>query len=79
MRAESIRTTTELLRQADAVLVGAGSGLSSAAGYNHYHHNTVFEENFHDFEKAYGIQVFFRGSITFTQSRNSSGVFTHAI
>lgn len=60
MRAESIRTTTELLRQADAVLVGAGSGLSSAAGYNHYHHNTVFEENFHDFEKAYGIQSLFR-------------------
>ena len=61
MRAESIRTTTELLRQADAVLVGAGSGLSSAAGYNHYHHNTVFEENFHDFEKAYGIQSLFQG------------------
>lgn len=79
MRAESIRTTTELLQQADAVLVGAGSGLSSAAGYNHYHHNTVFEENFHDFEKAYGIQSLFQGSITFTQSRNSSGVFTHAI
>lgn len=52
MRTESIRTTTELLQQADAVLVGAGSGLSSAAGYNHYHHNTVFEENFHDFEKS---------------------------
>ena len=61
MRAESIRTTTELLQQADAVLVGAGSGLSSAAGYNHYHHNTVFEENFHDFEKAYGIQSLFQG------------------
>ena len=61
MRAESIRTTTELLQQTDAVLVGAGSGLSSAAGYNHYHHNTVFEENFHDFEKAYGIQSLFQG------------------
>ena len=42
MRAESIRTTTELLQQADAVLVGAGSGLSSAAGYNHYHHNGIY-------------------------------------
>ena len=43
MRTESIKTAAELLRQADAVIVGAGSGLSSAAGYNHYHHNAVFE------------------------------------
>lgn len=61
MRTESIKTAAELLRQADAVLVGAGSGLSSAAGYNHYHHNAVFEENFHDFEEAYGIQNLFQG------------------
>jgi len=55
MRTESIKTAAELLRQADAVIVGAGSGLSSAAGYNNYHHNAVFEENFHDFEEAYGM------------------------
>ena len=55
MRTESIKTAAELLRQADAVIVGAGSGLSSAAGYNHYHHNAVFEGNFHDFEEAYGM------------------------
>ena len=43
------------------MLVGAGSGLSSAAGYNHYHRNAVFEANFHDFEEAYGIQSLFHG------------------
>ena len=61
MSEESIRTTAELIRHADAVLVGAGSGLSSAAGYNHYHRNAVFEANFHDFEEAYGIQSLFHG------------------
>lgn len=33
---EDAKSVAELIRQADAVLVGAGSGLSSAAGYNHY-------------------------------------------
>ena len=61
MSEESIRTTAELIRHADAVLVGAGSGLSSAAGYNHYHRNAVFEANFHDFEETYGIQSLFHG------------------
>ena len=61
MRKESAETVAELIRHADAVLVGAGSGLSSAAGYNHYHRNAVFEANFHDFEEAYGIQSLFQG------------------
>ena len=43
MRKESAETVAKLICQADAVLVGAGSGLSSAAGYNHYHRNAVFE------------------------------------
>lgn len=43
MRKESAETVAKLIRQVDAVLVGAGSGLSSAAGYNHYHRNAVFE------------------------------------
>lgn len=61
MNTESIRATAELIRQSDAVLIGAGSGLSSAAGYNHYHHNAIFETHFHDFEEAYGIQNLFQG------------------
>lgn len=61
MRTESMEAVAEQIRQADAVLVGAGSGLSSAAGYNHYHHNAVFEAYFHDFEETYGIQNLFQG------------------
>lgn len=58
---ESIEMVANLIDQADAVLVGVGSGLSSAAGYNHYHHNEIFEMYFHDFEEAYGIQNLFQG------------------
>ncbi len=58
---EKLRMTSELIREADAVLVGIGSGMSSAAGYNHYSHNAVFRRNFGDFEEKYGIQGMFPG------------------
>ena len=34
---DQVSFLAEKIRQADAVLIGGGSGLSSAAGYNHYH------------------------------------------
>lgn len=43
MNQDKIKNVAELIRQADAVLVGAGSGMSSAAGYNHYHCNEMFK------------------------------------
>ena len=61
MMESQIHEIADLIHQADAVLVGAGSGLSSAAGYNHYHHDEMFQENFGDFEDAYGIQNLFQG------------------
>lgn len=61
MKTEFIDSIRDLIRQADAVLVGIGSGMSSAAGYNHYHRNAVFETYFHDFEEIYGIQNLFQG------------------
>ena len=32
-----LRELAERIDQADAVVIGGGSGLSSAAGYDHYH------------------------------------------
>lgn len=61
MNTELILQMHKLLRQSDAVLVGAGSGMSSAAGYSHYHGNEIFETQFHDFEEAYGIRNLFQG------------------
>lgn len=58
---KTVEIVREWLQEADAVLVGAGSGMSSAAGYNHYHYNEVFREGFSDFEEAYGIRSLFQG------------------
>ena len=56
MNQDKIKNVAELIRQADAVLVGAGSGMSSAAGYNHYHCNEMFKKYFKDFEQTYEIR-----------------------
>ena len=61
MNENPICTIADLIRQADAVLVGAGSGLSSAAGYNHYHNDQNYQTHFGDFEDTYGIQNLFQG------------------
>lgn len=55
------RRLAERIMEADAIVVGAGSGLSSAAGYDHYHHNLWFEERFGAFEEAYGFNNLFEG------------------
>ena len=49
------------IRQADAVLIGGGSGLSSAAGYNHYHWLPYMEECLQDFKEWYGLKSPFDG------------------
>jgi NAD-dependent SIR2 family protein deacetylase len=44
----------ELLNDADAILIGAGAGFSSAAGLEYS--GPRFTENFHDFIAKYGVQ-----------------------
>lgn len=39
------------INTADAIVIGGGSGLSSAAGYNHYHSKEIIEKKFKEFEK----------------------------
>ena len=54
---------TELLREAldecDAVVIGAGSGLSTAAGYRYT--GDIFEKYFGDFGEKYGIRDIYSG------------------
>ena len=61
MNQDKVKIVAELIQQADAVIVGAGSGMSSAAGYNHYHYNEMFKKHFNDFEQTYGIRNLFQG------------------
>lgn len=49
----------EVLRECDAVIVGAGSGLSTAAGYTYS--GERFQNYFNDFEKKYGFHDMYTG------------------
>ena len=51
---DQIKKAAEYLKAADAVLIGAGAGLSEAAGL-HYG-GKRFSDNFGDFIKKYGMQ-----------------------
>ena len=45
--------------RADAVIIGAGAGLSTSAGYTYS--GKRFHENFHDFEMKYGFKDMYSG------------------
>ena len=45
----------ERIDQADAVVIGGGSGLSSAAGYDHYHWSPALSEALAPFREQYGF------------------------
>lgn len=49
---EQIRLASQMLQDAEYVLVGAGAGMSAAAGTQYG--GTFFEENFGEFQKKYG-------------------------
>ena len=52
---EQVRELAEHIKGADAIVVGAASGMSAAAGYRHYYeHDKDFVENLGEFEKKYG-------------------------
>lgn len=56
---EQIKKLRDELEQADAVLIGAGAGMSTSAGLTYS--GERFEENFSDFKEKYGIQDMYSG------------------
>lgn len=59
---EGVRRLADIITESDAVLVGAASGMSAAAGYTfYYEHDSMFEDNFHEFEDKYGYTSGFDG------------------
>ena len=56
---EQIEKLIEKINAADAIVIGGGSGMSSAAGYNHYHSKSIMKEKFSYFEKKYGFKSLF--------------------
>ena len=56
---DEIKRLREALDKADAVLIGAGSGLSAAAGFTYA--GERFEKHFSDFREKYGIRDMYSG------------------
>lgn len=56
---DEIKSLREVIQQADAVLIGAGSGLSTAAGFTYS--GERFEKHFSDFRDNYGIRDMYSG------------------
>ena len=59
MMEEKIKKLRECLRQADAVIIGAGAGLSTAAGF--IYTGERFEKYFSDFSRKYGFRDMYSG------------------
>ena len=45
----------------DALIVGIGSGMSSAAGFHHYPHAGMARAGMADWQQAFGIKSLFDG------------------
>ena len=56
---DKITVLKDRLENADAIVIGAGSGLSTAAGYTYT--GKRFEEYFADFERKYGFRDMYSG------------------
>lgn len=56
---EKIAVLKDQMKKADAVVIGAGSGLSTAAGYTYS--GDLFEKYFGDFERKYGFRDMYSG------------------
>lgn len=50
-----------LIDDADAIIVGIGSGMSSAAGFNHYNHAGMTRAGMADWQQAFGFKSLFDG------------------
>ncbi len=55
----SINNILQVIDEADAIIIGAGAGLSSAAGYTY--DGKRFDKYFYDFKEKYGIQDMYSG------------------
>ena len=56
---EKIDKLKSLIKNADAIVIGAGAGLSTAAGFTYS--GERFHENFHDFEAKYNFHDMYSG------------------
>ncbi len=77
--AEKITRLASQIAEADAIVVGIGSGLSSAAGYDFYHDGEWFSEAFADYRKAHCIDTMFDGMYHVFSSNEEQWAFNAAV
>ena len=58
---QDARRLRALIDEADAVLVGIGSGMSSAAGFNHYNRDGLVRAGMSDWLESFGFKSLFDG------------------
>lgn len=58
---QGVSRLRSLIDDADAVLVGIGSGMSSAAGFNHYNRAGMTRAGLDDWQQAFGFKSLFDG------------------
>lgn len=71
-----IRELAAQVEAADAIVVGAGSGLSSAAGYDFYHRTAAFDNEFAAFERECGFSTLFDGLYHLYSTNEQRWAFT---
>lgn len=69
----------ELMTGADAIAVGVGSGMSTAAGYDFYHANPLVDEALAPFEQAHGFSTLFEGLYHVFGSNEEQWAFNAAV
>lgn len=73
---ERLRT---LLSRADAVVIGIGSGMSTAAGYDFYHESKLFDDTFGAFSNAHGFKTLFDGMYHLFPDNEQQWAFNAAV
>lgn len=68
-----------LLSGADAVVIGAGSGMSTASGYDFYHESELFDAAFGAFSKAHGFTTLFDGMYHLFPDNEQQWAFNAAV
>ena len=52
---------SQIIKEADGILIGASNGLSIAEGYNIFADDAWFQENMGDFREKYGLRCVLHG------------------
>lgn len=58
---ENARKLRDIIADADAVIAGIGSGMSSAAGFNHYNRAGMARAGMDDWQRTFGFKSLFDG------------------